>query len=126
MWNVNGLVSILATLLAVSSPVSVQADVLELKSGQKLEGQYAGGSKDEVRFQVGSQTLKFPIAEVSKIIMGTAGQEDFRKAAGEALRQLKALNSVIEGGIAYQDYARRVSDAKIKVDQFLDEYKPSP
>ena len=118
--------SVLATLLAFSSPFSVQADVLELKSGQKLEGQYAGGSKDEVRFQMGSQTLKFPIAEVSKITMGTGGREDFHNAAKEALRQLKGLASVVEGGTTYSDYARRVTDAKIKVDQFLDEYKSSP
>ena len=42
-------VYVLSTLLAVSWPVSVQADVLELRSGQKLEGQYAGGSRDDVR-----------------------------------------------------------------------------
>ena len=113
-------------LLTLLWPASVQADVLELKNGQKLEGQYAGGSKDEVRFQVGSQALKFPIGEVSRITMGNPGQEDFRKAAIEALRQLKALASVAEGGTTYQDYARRVSDAKIKVDQFLDEYRSSP
>lgn len=104
----------------------VLADVLELKSGQKLEGQYAGGSKEEVRFQVGSQTLKFRLAEVSRITIGTSGQEDFLKAAKEALRQLKGLASAVEGGIAYRDYAPRVTDARIKVDQFLDENRNSP
>lgn len=39
-----------AALLTLFWPASVKADVLELKNGQKLEGQYAGGSKDEVRF----------------------------------------------------------------------------
>jgi len=119
-------VYVLSTLLAVSWPVSVQADVLELRSGQKLEGQYAGGSRDEIRFQVGSQTLRFPITEVAKIAIGTARQEDFRRAGREALRQLKALASAVEGGITYHDYAPRVTDAKIKVDQFLDEWRPSP
>ncbi len=89
---------VLAILLVVSWPAGVQADILELKSGQKLEGQSAGGSKDEVRFQVGSQTLKFPIAEVSRITIGTAGQDEFHKAAKDALRQLKALTSVTQGG----------------------------
>ncbi len=124
--SVLGKVSVLTTLFAISWPLFVEADVLELKSGQKLEGQYAGGSKDEVRLQVGSQTLKFPISEVSRIAIGTAGQEDFYKAAKEALRQLKALTSVTEGGTIYRNYSTRVEDVKIKVDQFLDEYKPSP
>ena len=126
MVRVLGVMGILAALLAASCPVLAWADVLELKSGQKLEGQFAGGSKDEVRFVVGSQTLKFPIAEVSRITIGSGAQDDFHKAAKEALRQLKALASVTEGGITYRDYAPRVSDAKIKIDQFLDEYKPSP
>lgn len=126
MIRVLSVIGILATLLAASCPVSAWADVLELKSGQKLEGQYAGGSKDEVRFQVGSQTLKFAVAEISRITFGTTSQDDFLKAAKDVLRQLKALASTVEGGITYRDYAPRVTDAKIKVDQFLDEYKSSP
>jgi len=105
---------------------SVLAEVLELRNGQKIEGQFAGGSRDELHFQVGSQTLKFPVGEVARITFGTAAQEAFSKAAKEALRQIKALASVVEGGITYRDYAPRVSDAKIRVDQFLDEYKSSP
>lgn len=119
-------VGVLATLLAVSWPVSVRTDVLELKSGQKLEGQYAGGSRDEVRFQVGSQTLRFPLAEVSRLTIGSAAQGDFQRAAKDALRQLKALASVTAGGTTYQLYSARVEDAKVKIDQFLDEFKPSP
>lgn len=126
MIRVLGVIGILATLLVAFCPVSARADILELKSGQKLEGQYVGGSKEEIRFQVGSQTLKFPVAEVSRITIGTSGQEDFYKAAKEALRQLKALASVVEGGPTYRDYAPRVTDAKIKVDQFLEEYRASP
>jgi len=101
------------------------ADVLELKNGQKVEGQFAGGTREEIHFQVGSQTLRYPIAEVARITMGSQSQEDYRKAAREALRQVKALASVVEGGTTYRDYGPRVSDAKIKVDQFLDEFKSS-
>jgi hypothetical protein len=126
MIRVRYVMGILTILLAFSCPTPVRADVLELKNGQKLEGRYAGGSKEEIRFQVGSQTLRFPTGEVSKITIGTSGKEDFRKTAREALRQLKALASVAEGETTYRDYAPRVSDAKIKIDQFLDEHKPSP
>jgi len=126
MRSVLRVVSVPAILLAASWPASLQADVLELKDGQKLEGQFAGGSKDEVRFQVGSQTLRLPIAEVSRITMGITGQNDFPKAAREVLRHLKALASVAEGGTTYQNYSPRVEDLKIKIDQFLDEYRASP
>lgn len=102
------------------------ADVLELRDGQTLTGQYAGGSKEEIRFQVGSQTLRSPLAEVSRVTIGAAAQTDFQRAAKDALRQLKALASVTEGGTTYQNYSARVEDAKVKIDQFLDEYKTSP
>lgn len=126
MISIARAMGLLTVLFSASCPFPAYADVLELKSGQRLEGRYAGGSKEEVRFQVGSQTLKFPTGEISKITIGTSGKEDFRKTAREALRQLKALASVAEGETTYGDYAPRVSDAKIKIDQFLDEHKPSP
>ncbi|MBI4382167.1 MAG: hypothetical protein HY574_13395 [candidate division NC10 bacterium] len=105
---------------------SAWADTLELRDGQTLTGQYAGGSKEEVRFQVGSQTLRFPLTEVSRLTIGSAAQAEFQRAARDALRQLKALASVTDGGTTYQNYSSRVEDAKIKIDQFLDEHKSSP
>lgn len=126
MFRVIGVMGICAAALAAFYPVSAYADVLELRNGQKLEGQYAGGSKGEVRFEVGSQTLKFPIAEISMISLGAADQKAFERAAKEVLLQLKALDSVVDGGVTYRDYVKRVSDTKIKVDQFLEEQKPSP
>lgn len=126
MLKVIGVMGIFAAIFATFYPASACADVLELKNGQKLEGQYAGGSKGEVHFEVGSQTLKFPIAEVSKITIGATAQEDFDKAAKEVLLQLKAMDSVVDGGVTYRDYIKRVADVKIKVDQFLEEHNPSP
>ncbi len=41
------------------------------------------------------------------------------RAATEALQALKALQSVTTTGVAYPDYARRVVDAKIQVDEYL-------
>lgn len=116
------IINVLILLYAVPA----WADVLELRDGQTLTGQYAGGSKEEVRFQVGSQALRFPLAEVSRLTIGTTAQADFGRAAKETLRQLKALASVTEGGTTYQNYSTRVEDAKIKIDQFLDEHKSSP
>ncbi len=115
----------LVVLLALLA-ASAWADTLELRDGQTLTGQYAGGSKEEVRFQVGSQTLRFPLAEVSRLTIGAAAQTDFQRAAKDAIRQLKALASVTEGGTTYQNYSARVEDAKVKIDQFLEEHRVSP
>jgi len=41
------------------------------------------------------------------------------KAATEALQALRALQSVTTTGVAYPDYARRVGDTKIQVDEYL-------
>lgn len=109
------------------------AAVLHLKGGQKIEGEYLGGTKSEVNVKVGSQTLKFKVAEVVAVIFdsgsytqpATSGQDDFSTAAKAALRSLKALDSVAEGGVTYNDYGPRVSDTKIKVNEFLDEYGQS-
>ncbi len=115
-----------AALLLALWTASAWADTLELRDGQTLTGQYAGGSKGEIRFQIGSQTLRFPLAEVSRLTIGAAAQSDFQRAAKDALRQLKALASVTEGGTTYQNYSARVEDAKVKIDQFLDEHRASP
>jgi len=125
-YSLRATIGVLIAFFGLAGPGLLYADVLELKSGQKVEGQFVGGSREEIRFQVGSQALKFPIAEVTKITIGSAGQEDFYKAAKEALRQLKALASITEGGTTYQNYSTRVEDAKIKIDHFLDEYKDPP
>lgn len=42
-----------------------------------------------------------------------------RRSANEALQALKALQSVTEAGVTYQEYSRRVLDAKIQVDRYL-------
>jgi len=42
--------------------------------------------------------------------------EEARRAAGEALTAIKALESVTSVGVLYTDYVRRLGDAKIKID----------
>ena len=42
---------------AVLCAVPVLADVLELKSGDKVQGTFVGRSEEGVQFKVGSQTL---------------------------------------------------------------------
>lgn len=115
-------------------PSPSSAAMLLLKNGQRVEGAFVGGSDKEVRMRVGSQTLKFKVDEIAQIVFDPAAAAQgyqsisggFEQAAKEVLRELKALQSVVTGGVTYQDYGRRFSDAKIKVDAFIDEYRENP
>jgi hypothetical protein len=75
-----------------------------------------------VVIEVGGQEMMFKPEQVRAIYFGTAptslGQPS---TASEALKALRALESVTRGGIGYRDYAPRVLDAKIKVDHYLQE-----
>jgi len=42
-----------------------------------------------------------------------------RQAASEAIQALKSLESITTAGVNYQNYAPRVLDVKVKVDQYL-------
>ena len=42
-----------------------------------------------------------------------------KAAASKAVKQLRALNSVVEIGTTYSDYSKRVVDAKIEIDDQL-------
>jgi hypothetical protein len=44
-----------------------------------------------------------------------------RRLVTKALKMLKALRSVAQGGVTYRDYTPRVSDAQIIVDRYVQE-----
>lgn len=48
----------------VLTPGSVYADVLELKDGNVLEGQYKGGTQGTLRFQSGGQLKVIPVKDI--------------------------------------------------------------
>ena len=58
---------------AVLCAVPVLADVLELKSGDKVQGTFVGRSEEGVQFKVGSQTLVYPNDEVANLQFDNAG-----------------------------------------------------
>jgi hypothetical protein len=125
-------VAIVICLLTI--PGFAFAAVLQLKSGQKVEGDFVGGTSSEVQIKVGSQVLKFNVNEIAIIVFDSTAfaqkqnspKNSFSQAAKEVLRPLRAIDSVVEAGTNYNNYAPRVSDAKIKVDEFLREYSKSP
>jgi hypothetical protein len=63
--------SILIAIL-LAAPAWAGADVVELSSGQRVEGSDVRASPDHVTVRVGSQTLIFQRAEVRAVHFGPA------------------------------------------------------
>jgi hypothetical protein len=115
-------------LAAVLLAGVVRADVIELKTGQRVEGTLTQTTSVSVVVEVGGQTITFDREKVRAIYFGAAPAASLAQpsARDEAMKALKGLRSVAQGGIAYRDYAPRVSDAKIVVDRYLGEGQESP
>jgi hypothetical protein len=47
--------------------VVTRADTIEFRSGERISGQYAGGSEGSVRFQVGQQTRVYDRSQIASI-----------------------------------------------------------
>jgi len=98
-------------------------DVVELKNGQRLEGTFEKATSEGVVIEVGGQSITMALEKVRAIYFGSAptsqAQVSQESAARDALQALKALKSATDAGVSYRDYAPRVLDTKIKVDQFV-------
>lgn len=114
---------ILAASFALA-PVDVHADVIELKTGQRVEGTLKQATPASVSVEVGGQTITFEGEKVRAIYFGAPLTSQTQPSArDDAMKSLRGLRSVTEGGVAYRDYATRMSDAKIVVDRYLAEAK---
>jgi len=118
----------LALTIQISSITN--AALIQLKNGQMVEGEFIGASPKEVSIKIASQTLKFKITEISQILFDKSatsavvpGDDSFKTGAKSALRALSSLESVVESGVSYGEYSKRVLDAKIIIDEFIGENK---
>lgn len=125
----NSLVCILLLLGLLYAVMASSAAVLELKTGQKVEGDYLGGSPTEIKFKVGNQMLVFPVADASMIQFASPTAEaDFTKDSVKALKILKSLQSVTRAGVDFsginwREYSRWVTDATVDIDAFLEQHR---
>jgi hypothetical protein len=109
-----------ALVLVFFFSVPALADVVELKTGQRVEGTLRQADQATVSVEVGGQVVTFKAEQVKTISYGAASASTSQSApASEALRALKALQSATSVGITYRYYAPRVIDTKVQVDRFL-------
>jgi len=111
---------IVLSLMAVAPSL---ADVVELKTGQRVEGTFKQATPSGIVIEVGGQIITFEQEKVRAIYFGPAPAptQSQPSALAEAMKALKAIQFVTYGGVSYRDYAPRVSDAKIVVDRYLQE-----
>src|ERR1035437_1006128 len=116
------IVALALSSAAIFSSASAVADVVELKTGQRVEGVFKEATTRGVSVEVGGQIITFAPDKVRAIYFGPAPtivvQPSLRD---DAIRSLKALESAIKADIAYNDYATIVSATKIVVDRYTNE-----
>ncbi len=114
--------SILAFAVSAVLSSASWADVVELTTGQRVEGSFRRAAGTEVVIEVGGREVAFPLEKVRAIYFGASGAaSEPKSAAREALQALKAVQVATGEDGVFQDYARRVSEAKARVDRYLSE-----
>jgi hypothetical protein len=98
------------------------ADVVELKTGQRVEGTLKQADQASVRVEVGGQVITFKPDQVRAVYYGLApaAGPPATKPGARALTALKGLKSVAEAGTVYRDYVTWAADAKVEVDRDAD------
>ena len=116
-----GLVVFLFLVLPLSG-IS-HAAILELRTGQKVEGDYLGGSEIEIKMKVGSQIISFPMSDVVRLdISVKQPKSEFASDSLRALRVLQGLQSVTRAGVNFTEYKKRTLDATVEIDAFYKKY----
>src|SRR3989442_1564662 len=116
-------VAIIAVLAIV---MASDAEVIELKTGQRVEGTVKSVNSTEVLLDVAGQPVTFPREKVAAIYFGAPPRGLVGSPLNDVLKVLKGLQSATGAGVNYRDYAPRVTDAKIQVDQLLGDTPDGP
>lgn len=98
---------------------AAQGDVIELTTGQRIEGVFKHATPSDVVVEVGGQDVTFKREKIRAIYFGAAPRTTETLGAQEALSALKALQSTTNVGVTYGEYLKRVADTKIQIDRSL-------
>jgi hypothetical protein len=120
-----------AMIFVLVSPLRASADVVELKTGETVQGVLKEVNETKVVIEVGGQSITFDRAKVRAFYTGTPPPSAGAQAASpsvteEALSALKSLKSGLSAGLSYRDYGSRVADTKVRVDRALESQSLRP
>jgi hypothetical protein len=118
-------VAAVTLVLMLAAGVSAWADVVELTTGERVEGKAAKATDERVSVDVGGQTLTFDRQKVRAIYFGSgpgSAAAGARLSPGrEAVQIVKAVESATRAGLTYRDYLTRTADAQVQLDRHLQE-----
>ena len=98
------------------------ADVVELKSGARLEGTLKQATPAGVVIEVGGETITIEPEKVRAIYFESVPSGPSQPSArSAAMRALRGLQTIARSGITYTEYAPQVKAAKTLVDHYLQE-----
>ena len=109
------------TLWIVLVPASY-ADVVELKTGPRVQGTLKQATPAGVVIEVGGETITIEPEKVRAIYFESPPSGPSQPSVrDEAMQALKGLHAATRGGITYTEYARQFTAAKSVVDRYLQE-----
>ena len=118
--------SLVTALTLAILPAVAQADVVELRNGQKVEGTLASANSRSVTIESGGRMLTFDAREVRAILFGPAPVAAAPVPAGpsparQAVRALRALQAMTASNPppTHGDYVARVGETRSAVDRYL-------
>ena len=114
--------SCMLTVLSALLALTLSADTLELKNGERIDGTFKQATSAGAVIEVAGQPITVPLEKIQAIYFGAVPArtgEGARLPSQEALDALRALRSVTGSGIALREYSTRVLDANVTVDRYL-------
>ena len=105
----------LAVLVVGVAATPALSDVVELTTGERIEGNPQEVSGISAVIEVAGTILRIERGKVRAVYLGAAPSQStapIPSTSQEALRALKALQSAVTAGLTYRDYGPRVADAK--------------
>lgn len=86
---------------------SVDADTIELKTGERLEGTFKQASSAGVVIDIGGQAITMPLSKVSAIFFGNSSSRVSDPLMREALHALQAVQATTAVGVNLINYTTR-------------------
>jgi hypothetical protein len=118
-WFPRSVALVAGALLAVLAvPPPAVGDVVELVSGERIEGRVAEVSATTVRVEAGGQIATFRRETVRAIYFGTSASVA-PPGARAAVQALGTLRAAVTAGVNRQEYGTRLREAEIVVEKYV-------